>query len=232
MSEAATSTLGAVLQSNFPLFKHWYDFHYNVDAYADRSAYGDIIEQYSEKVFGIVFDAIQFRPKIKRLILGKLGLSEEVDYQIDSPELPFAMLKPATLTKLQPILGALVCFKDVVKVVGKKDLGKIFALIGKDAYTFVVKRSLLFWKKIPNLDRDFAGMELCKRIPTCGKLVLEHIVSPLPESVIARMSIRAGTKFKRTKAHSPQDAAKAIELVKYALVNFFSENEDAKLCLK
>jgi hypothetical protein len=232
MSEAGISTLGDVLQSNFPLFRHWYDFHYNVDARSGHAAYASVTKLYSEKAFDVMFNAVPFRSEIKRLILSECGLSEDVDYSIDSPELPFAMLQPETLAKLQPIIGALVCFRDVVKVIGKKDLGNIFALIGKDVYTFIVKRSLLFWKKIPNLGRDFSKTKLNDRIPMCGKLVLEHIIAPLPESVISRMSMRAGMKFKRAKSLSQEDAVKAVELVRYALINFFSDSEDAKLCLR
>ncbi|MDR0595189.1 MAG: SctK family type III secretion system sorting platform protein [Puniceicoccales bacterium] len=231
MSEVGTSALKKVLQSNFAFFRNWYDFHYNVSSYVDRSLYSDIIDKYSDKIFDIMFTSPSLRAGLKCKILHHLGLNEQVNYAVNSPVLPFAMLQSKTLAKLQPIIGAMVCFKDVNKVVAKRDLDTILELIGKDVYTFVVKRSLIFWKKIPTLNRDFSTVKLDKRIPMCGKLVLEYVVSSLPLSVIKRMGMRSGIAFTHVDGCMQEDVVKAIDLVKYILVNFFSDSEDAKLCL-
>jgi hypothetical protein len=232
MSDTNTSALKEILKSNFTLFREWYDFHYGIDSYADKSLYDNVISKYSSKVFDIMFASASKRADLKREILHQGGLSEKVNYQINSPVLPFAMLKSETLSKLQPIAGGMVCFKDVNKIIAKNELSGIFELVGKDVYTFVVKRSLVFWKKIPALKKDFPRVKLGDRIPRCGKLVLEYAISSLPESVLKRMSMRSGIDFNHLEGCAQQDVAKAIDLVKYVLVNFFKDSEDAKLCLK
>ncbi|MDR1255413.1 MAG: SctK family type III secretion system sorting platform protein [Puniceicoccales bacterium] len=232
MSGVGTSALKSILQSDFNFFKSWYGFHYSVDSYVDKSSYGAIFEKYPEKIFNIMLASPVKRASIKRAILQCCGLSEEVDYAIDSPVLPFAMLTAKTLSKLQLIVGAMVCFKDINKIIGKRDLDRIFELIGREAYAFIIKRSLLFWKKIPKLSEDFSKVKLIERIPMCGKLVLEYVVSSLPESAIRRMSMRSGIDFARVGSCPQDEVAKAIGFVKYVLVNFFSDSEDAKLCLK
>jgi hypothetical protein len=194
--------------------------------------YKNIVERYPGNVFGIMLSSPSRRPELKRLILRECGLGDEINYQINSPALPFAMLEAETLAKLQAIVGALACFKDIVKIVGKRDLASIFDLIDRDVYTFIVKRSLVFWKKIPKLDSDFPEKKLEKRIPMCGKLIIEHVISTLPESVVKRMNMRSGMEFKRRDSIAQEEISKSMELVKYALTNFFSDREDAKLCLK
>ncbi|MDR2721046.1 MAG: Yop proteins translocation protein K [Puniceicoccales bacterium] len=229
MSETATSVLKSVLRSNFQFFRRWYDFHYNVGLCKD---YGGDADQIPKKIFDTMFASVPFRASIKRKILYKYGLAEKVDYRVDSPALPFAMLQPKTLSKLVPIVGALACFKDVNKVVEKKELSGIFDLVGNEVYTFVVKRSLLFWKKIPNLCENFPKVRLVKRLPMCGKSIFECATSSLPESVIRRISVRSGLDFCRANCCPQKDIVKSVALVKYVLTNFFGNCEDAKLCLK
>ncbi|MDR3273971.1 MAG: SctK family type III secretion system sorting platform protein [Puniceicoccales bacterium] len=232
MNETNANALKKILKTNFTLFRQWYDFHYGIDSYVDKSLYDNVVSKYSSKAFDIMFASASRRADLKREILHQYGLSEKVNYQVDSPVLPFAMLKSETLSKLQPIAGAMVCFKDVNKVIARRELSGIFELVGKDVYTFVVKRSLVFWKKIPSLKKDFPRIRLGDRIPMCGKLVLEYAISSLPESVLRRMSMRSGIDFDHLDGCSQEDVTKAIELIKYVLVNFFKDSEDAKLCLK
>jgi hypothetical protein len=229
MSETATGALKNVLKLDFQFFRCWYNFHYNVGPYkgCDYST-----DQISQKAFDAMFTSVPFRASIKRKILHKYGLGEQIDYMVDSPVLPFAMLRPETLLKLVPIVGALACFKDVNKVVEKKELSNIFDLVGSEVYTFIVKRSLLFWKKIPNLCENFPKVRLVKRLPMYGKSIFECATSSLPESVIKRMNMRSGIDFCHTNGGTQEDVTKSIALVKYVLTNFFSNCEDAKLCLK
>ncbi|MDR2436364.1 MAG: Yop proteins translocation protein K [Puniceicoccales bacterium] len=229
MSETATDALKNILKLDFQFFRYWYDFHYNVVPRKDCDCG---IGQIPKKAFDAMFASVPFRASIKRNILHKYGLEEQIDYRVDSPVLPLAMLRPETLSKLVPIVGALACFKDVNKVVEKKELGGIFDLVGNGVYTFVVKRSLLFWKKIPNLCENLPKVRLVKRLPMCGKSVFECATSSLPESVIKRMNVRSGIEFHRADGGAQEDIAKSITLIKYVLTNFFSNCEDAKLCLK
>jgi hypothetical protein len=218
-----------LLGSNFQFFRHWYNFHYNLDSHADDDSDSDRVPR---KVLDTMLTSVPFRVNAKRKILHERGLSERVDYGVDSPVLPFAMLQPATLCRLVPIAGAMACFKDLNKVVEKRELGSIFDLIGKDVYTFVVKRSLIFWKKIPNLNEDFSGIKLARRIPMCGKSIFECVTSSLPEFVIKRMSMRSGIDFCHADGCTQESVTKAVEFVKYVLANFFSDYEDVKLCLR
>jgi hypothetical protein len=145
MSETAvSSSLKAILKSDFQFFRYWYDFHYNIAPGKERDCG---IDQIPKKAFDAIFGSVLLRASIKGNILYKYGLEEQIDYRVNSPMLPFAILRPEILSKLVPIIGALACFNDVNKLVEKKELNSMFNLVDNEVCSFVVERFVLFWKR-------------------------------------------------------------------------------------
>lgn len=231
MDENCIVALKNMMRADIVFFKYWYDFQFNIEKYIDEKICPGVFAKYPEKLLKIILSSI-LRPYIKCSILSECGLSSEVDYDVNLPTLPYAMLFPETIKRVITIMGALICFKDISKIISKKDLDEVCLLIGRDVYTFVIKRSLLFWKKVPNLRENYSNLKLSKRIEMSGKSAFEYILSRLPESVIKRVNLRTGMGFKCINSVESADVSKSINLAKYVLSNFFADNEDARLCLR
>lgn len=214
------------------LFKHWYDFQFNVEQYLPAERLSQLIPNYPDNVRDILLKNPVTRAKLKSTILQGCNLQEELDYDITSPMLPYVMLSPETIKRLVLILGALVCHSDIAKVIGRKPLEEIVTLIGRDVYMFVVKRSLLFGRKIPELPEQNHNWKLVHRIESCGKRVFEYLIHNLPGSVVDRLNLRTGLEFNGNFPMDEKDLTQSLSLVRYAVANFFGDDEGAKLCLR
>ncbi len=233
MTDSCIQVLKEKVHDDIMFFNHWYDFQLNVNLYLPKENLQKLLdEKYPGAVLDLMIHNPQTRAMIKGLVLQKCDLSIEVDYDIFAQNLPYVMLDPQIINRLILIIGALVCFKNITKIISKKQLEKICNFIGRDVYMFVLKRSLLFWKKIPKFNEKDQLRSLEKRIQLYGKRVFEYLIHDLPDSVIKRLNLRTGMNFAGGVTVSEQDFLKAQELTKYAITNFFANDEGAKLCLK
>lgn len=218
--------------TDIELFKHWYDFQYNIERYLPPEKLQQAFPEYPDNLRDIMLKNPVTRPNLKITILETCQLGNVLNYDISSPALSYAMLSPETVKKMINVVGALVCHSDIAKIIGRTQLEEVCDLVGREVYMFVIKRSLLFWKKIPNLPKFEHGLGLKERIGRYGKMVFEYIVHGLPDSAIKRLNIRTGMEFQSNLEVSEEEFNKALALAKYAIVNFFRDDEGAKLCLK
>lgn len=232
MSTDYAQILKETVCSDILLFKYWYDFQFNIEQYIPADQMQSLMCDYPDNVRTVMLKNPAVRAKFKAAILKACQLDVELDYDVSSPVLPYAILSPHTIKRLIVVLGALVCYSDIAKIIGKSQLDEIWGLIGRDVYIFVIKRSLLFWKKIPTLQEQNHGWKLGQRIQACGKKVFEYVIHGLPDSVIKRLNLRTAMNFNGGTDVAEQDFTKSLGLAKYAISNFFADDEGAQLCLK
>ncbi len=232
MDQTFSQILKEKVHSDILFFRNWYDFHFNVEKYLPKEAYKDITGKYPDNVFNALMKCPSKRVFFKKAILSACSLNSEVDYNVSAENFLYAMLPPELIKRLIIVLGALVSFQDIAKIIGRKQLESIRNFIGNDVYLFVIKRSLLFSRRIPSFKEYYSHLPLEERIPLLGQRVLEYVMYNFPRSVIDRLNLRTGMSFNIDKDVSEKEFSQSINLVKYAITNFFANDEGAKLCLK
>ena len=219
-----------VINGDFSRFSCVYDFHFNIENYISASNKRKITDLCSGDIFSVLCTDVSYMSGIRLKILDMFGLKPNFDYGIDSKFINFAMLSEAAIKKLISYLGAIMLRADISKIISKKSLVALKEVIGDDVYNFVLRRSIVLKRRIPECE-FCCGSNLQQNVVCAGRKVFELAMSGMPQPIIDRFNLRFDLPYDISINENTKHAAKSFELLKYVISVAMADNAEVRKCL-
>lgn len=229
MGEYSKLVIDAI-NGDFNHFNRIYDFHFNIENYISESNKRKIANFCAGDIFNILCSDPSYKSNIRRKILEMFDLATDYDYDISSKFIQFALLSEDSIKELISYLGAIMLRDDISKIISKKSLIALKEVIGDDAYNFVLRRTMILKKRVPECELRF-GNNLQQNVLSAGKKVFELAMSGMPQSVVKRFNLRFDVPYDISSNENTVHAEKSFELVKYVISHAMEGNTEVKKCL-
>jgi hypothetical protein len=216
MAECVDS-LKKIVVGDFEYFRNWYSFSFDVEKYLSEREMEKVFSVYQRDIFDILAKSECSRTNFRRKLLAILDLSDAVDYDVDSEVVRLAVTKKEILSNAMKVAGAIFYHKDVVKVIGRKELVALMNFIGQDTYSFIVKRGMVLWKMVPELDISAGKVPVIERIAAAGKFILCRALFGVPVEVKKRLELVFGERFDIPDRCEDSLVKKCFSLIQFAI---------------
>jgi len=204
-----------VLQ-DFEYFKSWYDFFFNVEKYVSQELLARIFCNAPSNVIDILLHSPVTKTEFKKKLLSGCGLSVDANFDINSKIVRLIVTDLPILKKISMIVGAIFCYNDIIKIISRKELSRIIDSIGKDMYSFIVKRGIMLKKIIPNITIEYPGKDIVEKITVTGKKIVCVALVGLPTEIHKRLELFCGEKFDIPDKYDEAVSKKCFDLVMFA----------------
>lgn len=204
-----------VLQ-DFEYFKSWYDFFFNVEKYVSQELLAKIFCNAPSNVIDILLHSPVTKTEFKKKLLSGCGLSVDANFDINSKIVRLIVTNLPILKKISMVVGAIFCYNDIIKIISRKELSRIIDSIGKDMYSFIVKRGVMLKKIIPNITIEYPSKDILEKMTVAGKKILCVALVGLPTEIHKRLELFCGEKFDIPDQYDEAISKKCFDLVMFA----------------
>lgn len=205
-----------ILNNDFDYFKRWYDFTFNIEKYLSEQQREYLILSGLSNVQKILLSDRMHSASVRKELLEKLHLSTVIDYDIQMPIVRFVIDNIKLLKKDMLIAGAIFCHQDILKIISKKSLVAVIEQIGHDVYEFIVKRSMMLRKVIPNISVEIGTGDILAKIKNAGERILCVALTGLPCEVKKRLNLVFEKNLDIPEQCDAMVDKKCLELMKFA----------------
>ena len=184
--------LNEVMLNDLGYFKSWYDFYFNVERYLPDDKREVFYSPYGSELFGRLQN-YSVASSIRKEKLGDFQLSTLVDFDINQDLVRFVVKYADRLKSISRTAGAIFCHKEIAKVIGKKQLDELVKFIGKEVYSFIVKRVLILGRVVPSL--SIPNYPIAEKIDSAGREILFAALKGLPLEIARRLCMLLDEDF-------------------------------------
>ena len=111
------------------------------------------------------------------------------------------------------------CYKEIVRIISKKELLSIKNFIGENAYHTIIKRQLVLRKAIPALPTEtFDGLSLQEKINQAGGQIVGFALHDMPIEIRKRLMLKEHTHFIAPQKFSEDIVLSCKNLTKQAIL--------------
>jgi hypothetical protein len=216
MTEIAEK-LAKTMAADFEYFKTWYDFNFNIEKYLAPSDLEKVFGRYRKDVLEILLASEHSKTTARKNLLKLFNLNDIVDYDIDSECVKLAIKKKETLVRSMVVAGALFYYRKITKVVTKKELEPLVNFIGRDVYTFIIKRGLVLWKMLPTLALEEEQPSFTEKIMAAGKQILCQALVGVPDEIKKRLELEFCERFDIPEKRDEDLNKKCFDLIIFSM---------------
>lgn len=205
-----------ILNSDFDYFKRWYDFNFNIEKYLSEQKRESLILNDLSNVQKILLSDRRHSTIVRKELLEKLQLSTVIDYDIRLPIVRFVIDNLELLKKAMLVAGAIFCHQDILKIISKKSLIAVIEQIGQDVYEFIVKRSMMLRKILPDVSFNVHTSDMSEKIKSIGEKILCMSLIGLPCEIKKRLYLVIGKDLNIPEQGDVEVSKKCLELMTFA----------------
>lgn len=206
-------------QTNHAYFRKWYDFFYKIETYLGEEDQKKLEAHFPSALRHVLLQRGEERTRLRKEILQLFDLSSEVDYDISSTTVKTVVNNSKKLKQAAIISGAMYCYKEIVKIISKKELLAIKSFIGENTYHTIIKRQLVLRKAIPALPTEtFDGLSLQEKINQAGAQIVGFALHDMPMEIRKRLILKEHAQFTAPQKFSEDIALSCKNLTKQAIL--------------
>ena len=205
-----------ILNDDFDYFKRWYDFNFNIEKYLSEQHRESLVLNDLSNVQKILLSDRRYSTSVRKELLEKLQLSTMIDYDIRMPIVRFVIDNLESLKKAMVIAGAIFCHQDILKIISKKSLMAVIDQIGQEIYEFIVKRSMMLRKIIPDVSFNARTNDMSEKIKSIGEQILCMSLIGLPYEIKKRLYLVIGKDLDIPEQGDAEVSKKCLELMTFA----------------
>ncbi|MDR1401614.1 MAG: Yop proteins translocation protein K [Puniceicoccales bacterium] len=211
-------SLKNIVVSNFDYFQNWYNFNFKIEESLSSKRREQILNVYRQDVFEILLGSECTKTTLRKNLLSIFGLTNVVDYDIAGEVVQLAITKKELLERAMIASGAIFWYREIAKIVSKKELNALQEFIGEDVYSFIIRRGMMLSKMVPPLKKTFSKGEMIgKQIAETGREILCRALFRIPGEVKKRLDLILEEQLNIPAECDEILAKKCFDLMKFSL---------------